>query len=124
MKFKCLNCKSTLNQNKEQNYFICESYYCIPNNYYNSVIFISNKEISEYYFFLQYDSKYYQIQSKIIKGWNYEMTKIISGDLNEENCIKECKTIVNLERFFPISFNYEQEIPKLINQLLKFSIFI
>ena len=119
--FKCLNCGSSLEKMRAMEY-VCTGYqktYCNPiTAYYNSYLSIENNKIIEYAFTLKHNNNYFRIKS--LKYSN--ITLISSFSQGEPN--DGYKIIDRINNYFSISFDYAEKVPKLIDQLLKISIFI
>jgi len=121
--FKCLNCGSSLEKRATIEYieYVCigEEYYCNPSTvYYNSYFNIEADKIVEYAFTLKHNSNYFRIKS--LKDLN--TTRIFSFSEGEPD--GGYKVIGRINNYFSITFNYAEEVPKLVDKLLKLSIFI
>ena len=131
--FKCLRCNKQLKPcdqfSGNSKYYSCSydplNKECYPiTNYYSSYIQVYDNRIVKYWFVLPHENDFYLLYSDDYLI-NASLTQIKSfSKLRKHNNMLFSNNIFNLDKFFPITFdNYAQEALKILNLLLKLSIF-
>jgi hypothetical protein len=127
MDFKCYNCGKKLI--KDHTSFRCSEsdYYvgCVPYDYYyNTYIeFSENNKIIHYAFTSLINKKYYRIVGKeSICETRIFFQNPFYDNRKTNSFLFESPVLIN--KYFPITFDYMNELPGLFDYLIKLSIFV
>jgi hypothetical protein len=125
--FKCYNCGAELSKVGRYDYYnyVCSLEFCIPNNsYYNSFLKIKDNAIIEYAFTFLYNKKYYRIDCT-----NYHIVATYIMASNADNKVDSNGYFfqgseLKINKYYPITENYINELPRIIDNLMKLMVFI
>jgi hypothetical protein len=122
--FKCYNCGSALSKTTDHlyTYYRCYSN-CKPhNNYYNSFIMFFDNKIAQYGFVFIYNNLYHKIESRTYPSDITYIYSDVDGTYNSR--MKFVKLLLEVNKYFPITESYIEELPALINNLMSLTIFV